>query len=326
MVTANSSCGLVVSLALLVCASLPPAAAAETGRHAVGSCDVARQQHYLHCKSFVRGTVTCTKRFTTGLTPKKQGLRSSRNATRRGVQLEQHRGHRWQCIHQPCTGPEGLCSMRGLCSDCCCRGCCEYKQQSWDKLSLSEQDFSFCRMEPRLPAEEDFSMAYDGNSLDTMAKVKQQIMLNGGVLTSKAFGPTDSFKRYDGKAAGAVYDPSDITDGTEPELHALFCYGWSDSVGQLGEGSWLCKNSWGASWGINGNQPARGLLGCAVRQRAETIHRPHCCQMQHGSVALAHQAAAAALPQAAQLALLLWVQSTQHAWMVFGAHPAAAAS
>lgn len=28
--------GLVVSLALLVCASLPPAAAAETGRHAVG--------------------------------------------------------------------------------------------------------------------------------------------------------------------------------------------------------------------------------------------------------------------------------------------------
>lgn len=82
-----------------------------------------------------------------------------------------------------------------------------------------------CTCVQTLAAEEDFSMAYDGNSLDTMAKVKQQIMLNGGVLTSKAFGPTDSFKRYDGKAAGAVYDPSDITDGTEPELHALFCYG-----------------------------------------------------------------------------------------------------
>uniref|UniRef100_A0A383WFV6 Peptidase C1A papain C-terminal domain-containing protein n=1 Tax=Tetradesmus obliquus TaxID=3088 RepID=A0A383WFV6_TETOB len=36
-------------------------------------------------------------------------------------------------------------------------------------------------------------------------------------------------------------------------MHAVFCYGWWDSPSTLGDGYWICKNSWGPSWGLGGS-------------------------------------------------------------------------
>jgi hypothetical protein len=44
---------------------------------------------------------------------------------------------------------------------------------------------------------------------------------------------------------GGVYDPSDFTyEG----LHSVLIIGWDDTLR-----SWICRNSWGESWGENGN-------------------------------------------------------------------------
>jgi hypothetical protein len=76
------------------------------------------------------------------------------------------------------------------------------------------------------PAGNVFSMAYDGNALSSMAKIKEHIMLNGGVLTSIVISPTATFRGYDGRANGGLYDDTtDLTDARVAELHALFCYG-----------------------------------------------------------------------------------------------------
>ncbi|WIA33406.1 hypothetical protein OEZ86_006540 [Tetradesmus obliquus] len=176
-----------------------------------------------------------------------------------------------------------------------------YLQQSWNKLSLSEQDISFCKLLPRVncmtglsfsdllqyvaadyvknwasracfPYEGDsrdcrraafcpsqlpeggrFSMAYESNALSTISMVKSQIMLNGGVITSIAMSDAgfERLKAYDNTFA--VFDTSeDLSLGVELHtMHALFCYGWRDTVN--GQGHWLCKNSWSPNWGNNGN-------------------------------------------------------------------------
>jgi hypothetical protein len=71
-----------------------------------------------------------------------------------------------------------------------------------------------------------FSMAYDGSALSSLAKIKEQIMLNGGVLTSMIIGPTATFRLYDGRANGGVFDDTTVlSDARAAEPHALFCYG-----------------------------------------------------------------------------------------------------
>lgn len=174
-----------------------------------------------------------------------------------------------------------------------------YLQQDWQQLSLSEQDFSFCRLFPRvdcvggglfddlvedvekgeitawasrscypyaaaaagdcvkaeacdsqLPEDGKLSMAYDGSALGNMAQVKEQIMLHGGVMTAMAVTP--EFYSYTGLAPAEVFD-GEIPEGAQPEWHAVFCFGWADVPEQAGEGYWMCKNSWGPSFGLQGN-------------------------------------------------------------------------
>jgi C1A family cysteine protease len=92
------------------------------------------------------------------------------------------------------------------------------------------------------------SIAYGGSALNTIGKIKSQIMLNGGVITSIAMSPTvfDRFKLY--TSTSAVFDTTEDLSSSRstgaPEaaayMHALFCYGWRDTAD--GDGHWLCKN------------------------------------------------------------------------------------
>jgi hypothetical protein len=73
------------------------------------------------------------------------------------------------------------------------------------------------------------SVVYDGNALDTMAKVKEQIMLNGGVMTSMAMSNRafDDFVKNVTSANGPFGAAEDLTLAA-PEgvsMHAAFCYG-----------------------------------------------------------------------------------------------------
>lgn len=81
-----------------------------------------------------------------------------------------------------------------------------------------------------------FTMAYDGSALDTIAKVKQAIILNGGVLTALAILPA-----FGNLKCSTTYDV-ELKADEEPDWHAAFCYGWEDASNNTGDGWWLCKN------------------------------------------------------------------------------------
>uniref|UniRef100_A0A383W290 Peptidase C1A papain C-terminal domain-containing protein n=1 Tax=Tetradesmus obliquus TaxID=3088 RepID=A0A383W290_TETOB len=107
----------------------------------------------------------------------------------------------------------------------------------------------------QLSTDAPLSWAYNANALDTMAKVKQRIMLSGGVITSMAMSDA-AFQQFQAYAAAgdAVYSPSDdLASASSVIMHAIFCYGWWDNATNTEEGWWLCKNSWGPSWGPNGS-------------------------------------------------------------------------
>jgi hypothetical protein len=97
-----------------------------------------------------------------------------------------------------------------------------------------------------VPAGGAFSVADAGSALTTMAKVKEQIMLTGGVMTSMAMSPTvfDRFVKYKTGANAAFTTSEDATKlgPSSSIMHAVFCYGWWDSPSSLGDGYWLCKN------------------------------------------------------------------------------------
>lgn len=183
-----------------------------------------------------------------------------------------------------------------------------YKQQSWDKLGLSEADISFCRLDPsvscatgasydavitllkrrliekwadrscfpydfeasiscyrveegicssQLPADGSLSAAYAGNALVNMAPVKEQIMLSGGVITSMAlsYGTFTAFVNNKTGPNSAFHTSEDLrrADPSGVAMHAVFCYGWWDNLRNTNDGYWICKNSWGPSWGLNGS-------------------------------------------------------------------------
>jgi hypothetical protein len=84
-------------------------------------------------------------------------------------------------------------------------------------------------------------MAYDGGALGTLARVKAAIMLNGGVLT--AIASWSDFEAYPGTPALFSKDlPKDAILTGNYSMHAVFCYGFSDSGATSGAGYWLCKN------------------------------------------------------------------------------------
>jgi hypothetical protein len=77
-------------------------------------------------------------------------------------------------------------------------------------------------------------VAYNVNAIKTA-------LLTGPVCgTLTAY---DDFSSY----TGGCYEHED----TEPLNHAVLIVGWDDTMCD-GEGAWICKNSWGRSWGIDG--------------------------------------------------------------------------
>eukprot|EP00775_Hariotina_reticulata_P007185 gene7185-7399_t len=106
-------------------------------------------------------------------------------------------------------------------------------------------------------------MLEGGTSLRTLARIKESIVLRGGVMTSMVIW--SDFRRYPAASPTGVYNttrrPAREPKGSA-ELHAVFCYGWKDesasdatsnaSPSGSGSGYLLCKNSWGTGWGLNG--------------------------------------------------------------------------
>ena len=70
--------------------------------------------------------------------------------------------------------------------------------------------------------------------------IKQQVMITPVATTFTVY---DDFYSY----GGGCYEHED----TEPINHAVLIIGWDDSHCS-GEGAWLCKNSWGDGWGLDG--------------------------------------------------------------------------
>jgi hypothetical protein len=90
------------------------------------------------------------------------------------------------------------------------------------------------------------AIAYNGNPLDTMAKVKEQMMLYGGVITSMAmsFRTFGDFVANTTAADGVFAASEDLRENSQGDvlMHAVFCYGWLDNVADTEDGYWLCKN------------------------------------------------------------------------------------
>jgi hypothetical protein len=76
--------------------------------------------------------------------------------------------------------------------------------------------------------------------------VKEQIMLNGGVITSLAMSRTtfDAFVLYrvPGDGVFSTYEDAEQVAVNDITMHAVFCYGWRDDPVKVDEGYWLCKN------------------------------------------------------------------------------------
>jgi len=81
---------------------------------------------------------------------------------------------------------------------------------------------------------------YVGNyqGIPPLAAIKAAIYKYGGV--SATVYADNYFEAY----TGGVFDN---TNSSSPINHAILLVGWDDS-----KGAWLLKNSWSASWGING--------------------------------------------------------------------------
>ncbi len=84
-----------------------------------------------------------------------------------------------------------------------------------------------------------------GENLANINLIKQKVMEDGGVATCLTADVQFLSANY------VHYQPPD--DGT-PLNHAVCIIGWDDNkITQApNPGAWLCKNSWGSGWGLNG--------------------------------------------------------------------------
>mgnify|MGYP006279023647 CR=1 FL=1 len=81
-----------------------------------------------------------------------------------------------------------------------------------------------------------------GNDLENIDVIKNAIMTHGAIGTCMAYGAT------------SLYNWSFFYNGGEEPNHAIAIVGWDDNKETVAQrpGAWLCKNSWGASWGLDG--------------------------------------------------------------------------
>lgn len=76
---------------------------------------------------------------------------------------------------------------------------------------------------------------------NTVASIKYAVENYGPINSSM-----HAYEDFDSYSGGCYENP-----GTEPTNHAVLILGWDDSMCG-GVGAWICKNSWGTSWGENG--------------------------------------------------------------------------
>lgn len=81
-----------------------------------------------------------------------------------------------------------------------------------------------------------------GENLENIEIIKQSIMTHGAIGTCMAYG------------AASLYNWTHFYNGPEDPNHAITIIGWDDNKLTIAQepGAWLCKNSWGASWGLDG--------------------------------------------------------------------------
>jgi C1A family cysteine protease len=85
-----------------------------------------------------------------------------------------------------------------------------------------------------------------GDNFENMDLIKSKIMENGVMATCMYYNSAyinSEFEHY--QPASASQEPN----------HSVAIIGWDDNrvvEGAPGNGAWLCKNSWGAGWGLNG--------------------------------------------------------------------------
>lgn len=78
-----------------------------------------------------------------------------------------------------------------------------------------------------------------------VAAIKAAVYQNGGCATTM-YASFTGFSSYDGSYC--MYYA-----GTESANHGVMIVGWDDDMAHAGgTGAWICKNSWGTSWGDNG--------------------------------------------------------------------------